>query len=141
METNRQEAERILEERFGKDQVIALATISGQLPSVRYVNTYYADGAFYIITYGLSNKMRQLAENPAAGIAGEWFTGHGRAENLGWFGKEENREIAAKLREVFAEWIDNGHNDFSDPNTCILRICLTDGVLFSHGKRYDLRYD
>ena len=122
MRTNRQEAERILEERFGKDQVIALATISGQLPSVRYVNAYYADGAFYIITYGLSNKMRQLAEN------------------LGWFGKEENREIAAKLREVFAEWIDNGHNDFSDPNTCILRICLTDGVLFSHGKRYDLRY-
>ena len=122
METNRQEAEKILEERFGKDQVIALATISGQLPSVRYVNAYYADGAFYIITYGLSNKMRQLAEN------------------LGWFGKEENREIAAKLREVFAEWIDNGHNDFSDPNTCILRICLTDGVLFSHGKRYDLRY-
>ena len=73
METNRQEAERILAERFGKDQVIALATISGQLPSVRYVNAYYADGAFYIITYGLSNKMRQLAENPAAGIAGEWF--------------------------------------------------------------------
>ena len=44
METNRQEAERILAERFGKDQVIALATISGQLPSVRYVNAYYADG-------------------------------------------------------------------------------------------------
>ena len=72
-------------------------------------------------------------KNPVAGIAGEWFTGHGRAENLGWFGKEENREIAAKLREVFAEWIDNGHSDFSDPNTCILRIRLTDGVLFSHG--------
>ena len=98
METNRQEAERILAERFGKDQVIALATISGQLPSVRYVNAYYADGAFYIITYGLSNKMRQLAENPVAGIAGEWFTGNGRAENLGWFGKEENRWFAAKTR-------------------------------------------
>ena len=56
--------------------------------------------------------------------------------NLGYFEKTENKHIAAKLRDVFAEWIDNGHNDFSDENTIILCIRLTDGLLLSHGTRY-----
>lgn len=54
-----QEAETILQERFGKDSVIALATIEDGKPWVRNVNAFYEDGAFYVITYGLSNKMRQ----------------------------------------------------------------------------------
>ena len=94
-----------------------------------------------LLTYGLSRKMEEIRDNPTVALSGEWFTCHGTAESLGWFGREENKALAAHLRQVFASWIDNGHNDFSDPNTCILRICLTDGVLFSHGKRYDLRYD
>ena len=56
------------------------------------------------------------------------------------FGKEENSEIAGKLRRAFAEWIDNGHNNFADENTIILCIQLTDGVLFSHGTRYDIDF-
>ena len=53
------------------------------------------------------------------------------------FGKEENRIIAEKLKIVFAEWIDNGHNDFDDENTIILCVKLTDGLLLSHGTRYE----
>ena len=49
--------------------------------------------------------------------------------------------MAAKLREAFAEWIDNGHNDFGDENTCILRIRLKDGILFSQGKRYEITFE
>ena len=48
--------------------------------------------------------------------------------------------MACKLREVFTEWIDNGHNDFTDENTCILKVELTEGVLFSHGKRYHIDF-
>ncbi len=44
------------------------------------------------------------------------------------------------MKIAFAEWIGNGHNDFSDPNTIILRIDLTEGVLFSHGTRYDIDF-
>ena len=51
--------------------------------------------------------------------------------------KEENRIIAEKLKIVFAEWIDNGHNDFDDENTIILCVKLTDGLLLSHGTRYE----
>ena len=131
------EAELIMNERFGKDCVIALATEDKGIPYVRYVDAYYEDQCFYIITYALSNKMRQICNNPVVALAGEWFTAHGKGINLGYFKKPENKHIAERLREVFAEWIDNGHNDFSDENTIILCIQLTDGLLFSHGTRYE----
>lgn len=47
-------------------------------------------------------------------ISGDWFTAHGKGMNLGWFCKDEN--------------------------TCILRIQLTDGILFSNGIRYDIDF-
>lgn len=131
------EAEKIMIERFGKDTVIALATVEQEVPYVRKVNAYYEDGSFYIITYALSNKIKQIEKNPNVAIAGEWFTAHGKGKNLGYFGKEENRTIAEKLKIVFAQWIDNGHNDFDDENTIILCVELTDGVLLSHGIRYE----
>ena len=99
------------------------------------------DRAFYVITYALSDKMKQIEENPNVAVAAEWFTAHGVGVNLGWFRKEENAEIAEKLREAFAEWIDNGHNNFEDENTCILCIKLTDGVLLSHGTRYEIDFE
>ena len=131
------EAEKILIERFGKDTVIALATVEHEVPYVRNVNAYYEDGSFYIITYALTNKIKQIEKNPNVAIAGEWFTAHGRGKNLGYFGKEENRIIAEKLKTVFAEWIDNEHNNFDDENTIILCVELTDGLLLSHGTRYE----
>ena len=132
------EVENVLLERFGKDSILALATTDGTVPYVRNVDAYYADGAFYVLTYALSNKMKQIEANPVVALAGEWFTGHGKGVNLGYFGKPENAEIAKKMRKLFAAWIDNGHNNFEDVNTCILKIELTDGVLFSHGTRYEL---
>ena len=56
------------------------------------------------------------------------------------FGSEENKAVAEKMKTVFAEWIDNGHNNFEDRNTCILRIELTEGILFSMGTRYDIDF-
>ena len=131
------DAEKIMNERFGRDTVIALATVEHETPYVRNVNAYYENGSFYAITYALSNKMKQMEKNANVAIAGDWFTAHGRGENLGYFGSEENRVIAEKLRSVFAGWIGNGDNDFDDENTVILRIRLTDGLLLSHGTRYE----
>ena len=48
--------------------------------------------------------------------------------------------MADKLRAAFAEWYANGHTNEADPNTIILRIRLTDGVLFHHGTRYDITF-
>lgn len=132
--------EKIMIERFGKDCVIALATLENNMPFVRFVNGYYEDGMFYVITHALSAKMKQIEKNPVVAISGEWFTGHGKGINLGYFGRKENEAIAEKLKNVFAEWIDNGHNDFSDENTCILCIQLTDGTILSHGTPYEIRW-
>ena len=140
MEKLTEKAEEIMVERFGKDSIIALATTENGVPYVRNVNAFYENKAFYVITYEISNKMKQIENNPIVAIAGEWFTAHGKGISLGYFGKPENREIAKKLRMVFAGWIDNGHNDFSDENTCILCIELTDGLLLSHGTRYDIDF-
>ena len=130
----------IMNERFGRDNVLALATVDNGLPQVRYVNAYYENGSFYVFTYALSGKMQQFLKNPACAIAGEWFTAHGLGENLGWVGKRENQPLTEKLRKAFASWIDNGHTNFEDENTVILRVKLTEGVLFSHGTRYEIDF-
>lgn len=140
MEKLNSESKGLMVERFGRDSIIALATMDDEKPYVRYVNAYYEDGAFYVITHGLSSKMKQLEDNSNIAIAGDWFTAHGKGVNLGYFGKEENAEIAEKLKKEFSAWIDNGHNNFSDTNTCILCIRLTEGILFSHGTRYDIDF-
>ena len=46
--------EKIMNERFGKDNVISLATAENNVPYVRSVNAYYENGTFYVITYALS---------------------------------------------------------------------------------------
>lgn len=130
----------IMVERFGHDTLISLATIDGNRPAVRTVNSYYEDGAFYTVTYALSNKMKQIKDNPVVAICGEWFTAHGIGENLGYVREEKNAEIMAKLRTVFAEWYDNGHTDENDPNTCLLCVRLTDAALFSHGTKYEMDF-
>ena len=130
----------IMTERFGRDRIIALATVSGGLPCVRNVDAYYENGAFYVITHARSGKMRQIAQCSAVAVAGEWFTAQGEGLNLGYFGKEENRPIADKLTRAFAEWIHNGHNDFDDENTVILCVKLHSATLFSNGVRYDVEF-
>ena len=129
-----------MEERFGHDSLISLATAEGNRPSVRIVNSYYEDGAFYTVTYALSNKMKQIQKNPEVAICGEWFTANGIGENLGYVRDEKNTEIMSKLRAVFAEWYENGHTNENDPNTCLLRVKLTDGVLFHNGVKYNIDF-
>ncbi len=130
----------IMDERFGHDSLISVATVDGTTPYVRTVNSYYEDGAFYTVTSARSNKMKQIEKNPTVAICGDWFTAHGVGENIGHICDDRNTEIADKLRKAFASWYDNGHTDESNPNTCILRIQLTEGVLFSHGTKYEIDF-
>lgn len=100
MEKLSKSTEEILLERFGKDSIIVLATAINNIPYVRSVDAFYEDGAFYVLTHGLSSKMKQ----------------------------------------IFSAWIDNGHNNFDDINTCILCVKLTSGILFSNGIRYEIDF-
>jgi uncharacterized pyridoxamine 5'-phosphate oxidase family protein len=128
----------LMNERFGHDTQLSVATTDGSRPSVRIVNAYFDDGAFYIVTYALSGKMKQIEKNPAVGVCGEWFTAHGIGVNLGHVLLPKNAEMMAKVRAMFAEWYNNGHTNESDPNTILLQIRLTDGILFHQGERFDI---
>jgi len=134
------EAINILTAWFGHDTLVSLATTDGNRPSVRIVNAYFENGAYYIVTHALSNKMQHIKSKPEVAVCGEWFTAHGVGENIGHVRDERNAGLMTKLREAFAAWYGNGHTDENDPNTCILRVRLTDGVLMSHGTRYDIDF-
>ena len=139
-EQKRKEALALMVERFGHDTLLSLATVDDGRPAVRIVNSYYEDGSFYTVTYALSNKMKQIEKNPEIAVCGEWFSAHGIGENLGYVRDEKNAETMSKLRTAFAEWYDNGHTNENDPNTCLLRIRLTDGVLFHNGTKYEIDF-
>ena len=140
MEKLTKNLDAILIERFGKDSIISLATSIDNIPYVRNVDAFYEDGSFYVLTYWLSNKTKQIRQNPIVSISGEWFTAQGIGIDLGFFGKEENKYIADRMKELFSDWINNGHNNFEDTNTCILQIQLTNGILFSNGNRYEIEF-
>lgn len=54
------EIQVIMNERFGHDTLLSVATVDNGIPYVRIVNRYYEDGSFYIITYALSRKIKQI---------------------------------------------------------------------------------
>ena len=57
---NYESAMGIMEERFGKDSFIAVATTDGTRLYNRMVDAYYENGAFYVTTHTLSSKMVQI---------------------------------------------------------------------------------
>jgi len=137
---NYEEAAGILAGRFGKDSIIAVATVKDGRPYVRNVDGYYEDGAFYAVTYALSEKMAHIGENPDVAVCGEWFTARGKGENMGHVLEGKNNGMMAKLRLAFASWYTGGHVSEEDPNTCLLRVRLESGVLFNEGKRYAIDF-
>ena len=140
--SNYENAINIMAERFGKDSLIAIATTDGERLHNRMVDAYYENGAFYVSTYALSNKMKQIETNPDVAVcAVDWFSGHGTGKNLGWVMEPQNAEIRTKLREAF-EWYDHANNE-QDKNCCILEIRLTDGMLIKdhHAIRYQIDFE
>lgn len=148
-----EEGLKIIEERCGngKDNIISLATIVPDTStngkpclSVRDVDAYYENCAFYVVTHAKSNKMQQIAQNQevAFSVCFEWFSCNGIGENLGWVLDPKNAEIRTKLRTVFAKWYDNANNE-QDENCCILKIRLTKGlVIKDHGAvRYQMDFE
>jgi len=138
---NYEDAINIMTERFGKDSLIAIATTDGKRMHNRMVDAYYENGAFYITTYAISNKMEQIKTNPEVALcAVDWFSGHGTGKNLGWVLEPQNAEIRLKLREAFT-WYDSANNE-QDKNCCILEIRLSDGMLIKdhHAVRYQIDF-
>jgi len=138
---NYKNAINIMTERFGKDSLIAVATTDGERMYNRIVDAFYDNGAFYIATYALSNKIKQIESSPDVAVcAVDWFSGHGKGKNLGWVLDPQNSDIRAKIRKAFV-WYDEVTNE-QDKNSCFLEIRLTDGMLIKdhHAIRYQINF-
>lgn len=143
-------AMKLLDEVCGneKEEVIGFATISlspndegKPRPHVRLLSAYYENGVFYVSTDARKVKMLEIEKNNEVSVCGfGWYSFYGKADNLGWVKDEKNKEIRTKFKKIF-EWFDEvGGED--DPNSIVLRITLTEGIIIDHEAKYgDHRYE
>ena len=147
-----EEGLKLIEERCGngKDNTISLATIAlepgsdgNPRPYIRDVDAYYEDGVFYVTTWAKSTKIQQISKNNevAFSVCGEWISGNGIGENLGWVLDPKNTAIRAKLRQAFAIWYDDANNEENE-NCIILAIRMTSAIVIKdHGAvRYNMDF-
>lgn len=129
------EAIAVMKELYGRDVAMPLATVNGNKANIRVINAFYKENAFYITTYSLSNKMKEIRENSNVALNHNLFVAHGIGENIGNPLEEQNRELREELKQVFCAFYDK-HVCEEDTNTCILKITLTDSLVFAHDYKY-----
>jgi len=134
------EAVAVMKELYGKDIAMSLATVNDDKANIRVVNAYYKEEAFYIITYALSNKMKEISKKPNIALNYNLFVAHGIGENIGNPIDEPNRDVREELRSVFVAFYDKHVNE-QNKNTCILKISLNDALVFAKDFKYFIDFD
>jgi len=129
-------AEALLAQRFGQEKLLALATCENNIPSVRQVNACYVEGAFYTLTAKDSGKLRQIAQNPAVALSGQWFSGQGFGRDLGWAYAPENAALAQRLLPAFERWLKEESVNLPKEQVHLLQLRLTRGRIVSEGQVY-----
>ncbi|MEA5040224.1 MAG: pyridoxamine 5'-phosphate oxidase family protein [Clostridiaceae bacterium] len=127
-----QECLRTMEELFAHDCQFALATSRENIPSVRCVDMLYDDGAFFVVTYAASQKIREISDNPNVSFCRDMYRFSGKAQNIGHPLRPENAAIREKLTEAFKTWYFR-HNDEGDADMCYVKIILANGFFHKDG--------
>lgn len=130
-----EESLRVMEHLFQKDTQFALATVKDEVPSLRFVDVYYEDAAFYIVTYGKSRKVQEITENPNVALCKNLYSFQGKASNIGHPLQEENKEIRKHLVNAFEPWYFE-HNNEEDQQMCYVKVELTNGFFYEKGTAY-----
>jgi hypothetical protein len=135
-----QQAMQVMSDLFARDCQFAMATARDNRPSVRYVDTFYEDGSFFVVTYANSQKVQELNVNSHVALCNGFYRFRGRAYNLGHPLQPENQEIRSKLIKVFEPWY-FAHNDENDEHMCYVEIKLTDGFFYKDGTGYQVDFE
>ena len=77
-----EEALQVMKDLYGKDVVMSLATTNNGKANIRNVNAYYKDKCFYITTYALSNKIKEITLNPWVALCHNLCVAHGESEDI-----------------------------------------------------------
>lgn len=133
-------AMQAMEKLFGQDCVFAMATASKDgKPSVRELDTYWQDGAFYVVTHRKTQKVREIEANPYMSLCREWFRFSGTAVNIGHPRDAANAAIRETLMKVFEPWY-LPHNNEDDPHMCFVKITPKSGFFFLDGTGYKVDF-
>jgi len=124
---------------FAKDYQFAMATVKDNVPSVRFVDTFFENGFFYVVTYSNSQKVRELEENSKVSLCNEFYRFSGNAYNIGHPLLVENSELREKLIKVFEPWY-FAHNNENDKEMCYVKIELEKGFFYKDGKGYKVNF-
>jgi general stress protein 26 len=131
---------RVMIDLFGRDYQFALSTDKNNIPSSRYVDTYFDGESFYVVTYGLSKKAAEIADNPNVSLCcSRMHAFSGKAYNIGHPLIPENAGIRSALTKAFEPWYFK-HNNEADENMCYIRIDPTAGFFHKDGTGYKIDF-
>lgn len=130
----------IAQELFASDNVFAMATSADHLPTVRMVDAFLEDGAFYIVTHSNTRKYQDIKENPNVSLSKEMHRFFGTATDLGHPFKEGNETIREKIGQVLPNRYFN-RLDPEDESLRVLKIDLTTGFFHKNGVGYELNFE
>ena len=131
---------QVLEELFAKDYQFAFATSKDNIPSVRFVDTFYDNGVFYIVSYGKSQKVKEIEINSEVSMCNQLYRFSGTAYNIGHPLRSENHAIREKLIKVFEPWY-FAHNNENDENMCYVKIEIKQGFFYKDGSGYKVDFE
>lgn len=124
---------------FAKDYHFALATVKNNVPSIRFIDAFFDDGVFYIVTYSKSQKVEELTQNSNVSLCNRLYRFSGKAYNIGHPTLTENKEIREKLIKVFEPWYFE-HNNENDENMCYVKVELEQGFFYKDGTGYKVNF-
>lgn len=133
------ESVKTLEKLFKRDYQFAFATSFGDVPSVRFVDTYLYKGAFYIVSYKKSQKAMELEKNPNCAMCNKLYRFSGKCVNVGHPLEKQNAEVRSVLIEVFKDWYFL-HNNEDDENMCYLKFVPDSGFFYGDGLGYKVNF-
>ena len=132
-------AMKLMEELFSRDYQFAMATAANDIPSLRFIDTDFDNGAFYAVTYADTKKVKEIADNPNVALCSRTgYSFSGKAYNIGHLLLPENSEIRDKLIKAFEPWYFK-HNDEND-DICIMKIEPESGFVHNKGTGYNINF-
>lgn len=132
--------ERLMKQLFSRDYQFALATSNHNEVHNRFVDTYYENNAFYIVTYGTSKKVQDILVNDQVALTcRKLYSFQGKAVHLGHPLKEDNELIRNQLIHVFKDWYFQ-HNNELDPLMCYIKIDITKAFFHLDGIGYSVDF-
>ena len=129
----------VLQQLFTRDDQFALATVNQNVPSLRIVDTYYTEGAFYIVTYAKSQKVMEIESNKNVALCKGLYRFDGEAYNIGHPLRAENKSIREQLIKAFEPWYFK-HNNEDDENMCYIKVILQHGFYYKDGTGYKVDF-